>query len=52
MTLEELINRLKELPPDLRMDGLCNPHSYRGYYCELAFERDNKNMYQKFLKKY
>lgn len=49
MTLEELINRLKELPPDLRMDGLRNPHSYRGYYCELAFERDNKKYVSEVL---
>jgi hypothetical protein len=38
MTLGALMNRLKELPPDLLIDGLARPHSYRGYYSDLAFE--------------
>lgn len=39
MTLGKMIGRLAELPAGLMMDGLCYPHSYRGYYCDLAFER-------------
>lgn len=39
MTLGGLIVRLKEMSPDAVMEGLCSPHSYRGYYTDLAFER-------------
>lgn len=39
MTLGAFIERLEQLPGDLLMDGLGEPHSYRGYYCDLAFER-------------
>lgn len=38
MTLGKMINRLAELPPDLMIDGFGDAHSYRGYYCDLAFE--------------
>lgn len=38
MTLEELISRIKELPPDLEIQAIWHPHSYRGYYSDLAFE--------------
>jgi hypothetical protein len=37
MTLLEMIEALKSLPPNF-MVPLENPHSYRGYYDELAFE--------------
>ena len=37
MTLGELIERLKQLPAE-SMVNLCNSHSYRGYYHDLAFE--------------
>lgn len=39
MTLGELIQRLKEAPRDFRVPfGFHEPHSYRGYYDQLAFE--------------
>lgn len=39
LTLGQLIAALSQLPADLLMANLRNPHSYRGYYCDLAFER-------------
>jgi hypothetical protein len=41
MTLGKLIDRLSQLDPAMGIDGLCEPHSYRGYYSDLAFERCN-----------
>lgn len=38
MTLSGLIERLKELPPEMEFNGFYFPHSYRGYYEDLAFE--------------
>ena len=39
MTLGELIERLKQADPRKIVPmGFHNPHSYRGYYDELAFE--------------
>jgi hypothetical protein len=39
MTLEELITALEvEDPAKVVRHGFTNPHSYRGYYVELAFE--------------
>jgi hypothetical protein len=39
MTLEELITALEAADPALVLpDGFDNPHSYRGYYDDLAFE--------------
>lgn len=38
MTLGGLIDALAQLPPDRAIAGLCEPHSYRGYYCDVAFE--------------
>lgn len=38
MTLGSLIIRLYELPADMSIQSLINPHSYRGYYSDLAFE--------------
>jgi hypothetical protein len=39
MTLDELIAALTAADPDLVCpDGFDNPHSYRGYYTDLAFE--------------
>jgi hypothetical protein len=38
MTLGELIDNLASFPPNAKIDGLVEPHSYRGYYCDLAFE--------------
>ena len=38
MTLGELIEKLKTLPNKLIIMGLGDLDSYRGYYCDLAFE--------------
>lgn len=38
LTLGGLIIRLTELPKDMMMQALSHPHSYRGYYSDLAFE--------------
>lgn len=39
MTLDELINALHEQDPALVLPrGFANPHSYRGFFDELAFE--------------
>lgn len=38
LTLGGLIIRLHELPQDMMMQSLFYPHSYRGYYDDLAFE--------------
>jgi hypothetical protein len=38
MTLGELIDHLKALPPEYTVQELKEPRSYRGYYSDLAFE--------------
>lgn len=38
ITLGELRKSLKYLPPSKKIEYLHSPHSYRGYYDELAFE--------------
>ena len=38
LTLGGFIKLLKALSADAMVDGFANPHSYRGYYCDLAFE--------------
>jgi hypothetical protein len=39
MNLGELIDALENEPQDKVVPvGFCNPHSYRGYYDQLAFE--------------
>lgn len=38
MTLGKLIERLESMSPDATVKGFENPHSYRGYYTDLAFE--------------
>jgi len=43
-TLGSLINKLSKLKPDVKITGFNNPHSYRGYYCELAFELSGKEI--------
>ena len=40
MRLRDLIEFLKTQPPDKVFNGFHRPHSYRGYYDELAFEPD------------
>lgn len=39
MTLGKLISALKELPSETVIEGFGSPHSYRGYYSDLAFEK-------------
>jgi hypothetical protein len=38
MTLGQLIDKLSEFPGDMQVTNLAEPHSYRGIYCDLAFE--------------
>jgi len=38
MTLGKLIKRLESFPPEQLVNGIQEPHSYRGYYSDLAFE--------------
>lgn len=40
MTLGKLIAALEVMPEGAEVVNLNRPHSYRGYYCDLAFERD------------
>jgi len=42
MTLGQLIAELEKLPPDKKIQGIGSPHSYRGYYDDLAFEPKGK----------
>lgn len=44
MTLGKLISALEAMKPDDEVDRLESPHSYRGYYCDLAFERGKGKM--------
>jgi hypothetical protein len=39
MTLGKMIAALEKMPADAMIDGIRHPHSYRGYYSDLAFER-------------
>lgn len=42
MSLEELIDRLSEEDPDkIIVNGFGSPHSYRGFYDQLAFSPEN-----------
>jgi hypothetical protein len=38
MTLGDLISELEAMPKDAVVANLCEPHSYRGYYSDLAFK--------------
>ncbi len=40
MTLGKLISALEAMPEGAEVANLNNPHSYRGYYSDLAFEQD------------
>lgn len=40
MTLGKLIAALEAMPSDAQVANLVSAHSYRGYYSDLAFERD------------
>lgn len=39
LTLGGLIAALEAMPPDAPVANLSEAHSYRGYYCDLAFEQ-------------
>jgi len=39
MTLGRFIKELESLPKDKEIENICDPHSYRGYYSDLSFER-------------
>lgn len=39
MTLGKLIAALEAMPSDAEVTNLNGPHSYRGYYSDLAFQR-------------
>jgi hypothetical protein len=38
MTLGKMIAVLENMPPETTVAGLFRPHSYRGYYSDIAFE--------------
>ena len=42
MTLGKLIAELEGMPPGAKVINMSRPHSYRGYYCDLAFENDEE----------
>lgn len=42
MTLGDLIACIQKLTPGQMITGLHRPHSYRGYYSDLAFEAGDK----------
>ena len=42
MTLGKLIAALEAMPAETVIPSLCSPHSYRGYYSDLAFERGDQ----------
>jgi hypothetical protein len=44
MTLGGLIARLEQMPADTQVEGVDHPHSYRGYYSDLAFEPREQRM--------
>jgi hypothetical protein len=44
MTLGSLIDRLESLPSDTMIEAIEFPHSYRGYYTDLAFELASANI--------
>lgn len=39
MTLGAMIDRLAAMPADTMIDGMESPHSYRGYYSDISFEK-------------
>jgi len=41
MTLGKMIEALEGMAPTEMVANLTSPHSYRGYYTDLAFERDD-----------
>lgn len=41
MTLGKLISILSGLPKETKIEKICSPHSYRGYYSDLSFEKES-----------
>lgn len=41
MTLGDMIGLLSALNPETEIEGFHEPHSYRGYYTDLAFEKSD-----------
>lgn len=44
LTLGEMIKTLEAMPADTMIDGIDEPHSYRGYYSDLAFSRQDEKV--------
>ncbi|GAA0586439.1 hypothetical protein ACFQH5_20415 [Halomonas salifodinae] len=44
MTLGEMIEHLSDLPDGAKISTIGEPHSYRGYYSDLAFEGGSGEM--------
>ena len=44
LTLGDLIAALEQMPPETPVN-FDAPHSYRGYYCDLAFERSMETVF-------
>ncbi len=49
LTLGSLIDLLEILAPKTPVPALVEPHSYRGYYSDLAFERGDGTRTAEFL---
>jgi hypothetical protein len=49
LTLGRLISYLEFSEPNLAVANLHNPHSYRGYYTDLAFEWGSGYTFAKYL---
>lgn len=50
MTLGKLIKQLEEMTEDDCVANLVNPHSYRGYYSDIAFSVDGTTTAANLLK--
>ena len=50
MTLGKLISMLSNLHPSSKVKGFAEPHSYRGYYSDLAFEPEGETTVGELLK--
>ena len=40
ITLKKMIDALENLPEESYIENIGGAHSYRGYYCDLAFEHN------------
>lgn len=50
MTLGKLIKNLEEMPEDACVVNLVKPHSYRGYYIDIAFSVEGTTTAANLLK--